>query len=289
MSTTIFKMPDDTEIPLVVDPADQTIADEGGYFESDNVEDALQEIGEALNDIPDTPEIEVPEEVTVGATPAEGAKIFIDTAAHFGDYLYNEGNEYTDITGGWELLSVNSDNISFSKETSYISFVRTGAASPTSKIRIVTNKKIDITNIDKLKFYASTTNANRSAIDIYITLAKSDTTMINLVHSTDFPTPIIADTSAYTGEYYVIFEFSVWMSSVNGQLTLVELEFNADTPAETLKYLFNGTYKSLSLVRPSDLANIPVTDAGGYFEATTVEGVLQEIGSKLAELLTPSS
>lgn len=196
---------------------------------------------------------QVPVEVTIGATPSSETKIFIDTAAHFGDYLYNEGNEYPNITGGWELLSFERDDISFSKEASYLSFVRNGGSSFTSKIRIVTNKKIDLTNLNKLKLYATSTRTDRSAVDVYINTAKSDANMINLVHSTDFPTPIIADVSDYTGEYYVIYEFSAWMSSCESQLTVVELEFNADTPAETLKYLINGEYVAMDYARRADI------------------------------------
>ena len=127
-------------------------------------------------------------------------------------YLYNKGNQYTNLTGGWTAYGDNA-NISFNNDHIYLSII---ADSNETWGMAHTAKKIDITGINTLYFYID----ERTSTDIiessnasskYSTVGISTSpdvrtngwTAYQRVPSGTSGTLFAVDVSAYSGTYYV--------------------------------------------------------------------------------------
>ncbi len=76
-----------------------------------------------------------------------------------GVYLFNAGNQHTDLTGGWTTSNVSNSTTTFGE--TIVSDCRYNGAL-TSWSHVVTKNKIDVTNYKKLYFDVAVTQRNQS-------------------------------------------------------------------------------------------------------------------------------
>ena len=126
-------------------------------------------------------------------------------------YLYNHGNEFESITGGWKLV----------KERSNGSFVNSGeeliitAGGVDNGVAVVTNNKIDLTNSDTIYFNVSTRaySGSNNYSDFFVTNAGNSTWshISTTVAKKHFGNGVTGegsiDVSSLSGEYYIGFSY----------------------------------------------------------------------------------
>ncbi len=141
-------------------------------------------------------------------------------------YLYNEGDECTDLTGGWSAVKVTSSSAwsSYEKKTDrfYAQVGKGGSLNPRENtIFFVTNNKIDLTDYSKLEMefenvaQGGTLSASSVQIDIRSTKPTSSTGWEDsvLMASRNTSGTITADISKLNSSYYVCAIFYASYSS----------------------------------------------------------------------------
>ena len=129
-------------------------------------------------------------------------------------YLYNAGNQYVDITGGWTGEGWQSDyyqtrNVVFNSDHIYF---KAGKTEKYSHVCIVgTGKMVDLSNIDTLK--ANVEITTQGSVSMYICETNSHTSFKASVEKTTVGThEYEMDVSSYNGSYYIMF-FSIGSDS----------------------------------------------------------------------------
>lgn len=127
-------------------------------------------------------------------------------------YLYNKGNQYTALTGGWTSYG-DYANITFNSDHIYLT-IKSGYNEQWGMAHTV--NKIDITNINTLCFYidertstditeSSNSNSKYSTVGISVSpdVRTNGWTAYKRVPSGTTQTWFEVDVSAYSGTYYV--------------------------------------------------------------------------------------
>ena len=147
-------------------------------------------------------------------------------------YLYNAGNEYTDLTGGWMLSglwgSEYAYNGSLTKNSGDLTVYIPGHGSDFLRC----TNKIDLTNFNKIKLSFSKTESSCTIIPCIATDLTEDSWVLkNIAASTavsgTHSGEIIVDVSSVSGTYYLGVGMTVEYTSEYGAtftITQVKLE-----------------------------------------------------------------
>ena len=125
-----------------------------------------------------------------------------------GVYLFNAGNQHTDLTGGWTTSNVSNSTTTFG-ETIVSNCVHTGGGAAWS--HVVTKNKIDVTNYKKLYFDVAVTQRNQSGfsdVAFGIVAEQGKDNLVSKFLSEGDNMPDLVDVvevnlEGYDGSYYV--------------------------------------------------------------------------------------
>ena len=139
--------------------------------------------------------------------------------------LYDSGDEYTDITGGWSGFACYSGTSkgTFTKNSSSI-YIKSNGSKGAQSIAAATANKIDITDISTLKVNVTSFNVQSEYRAYFLLSSHRDTSSVSeSVATTGIPGTgeIALDISGLSGSYYVI----VYTRAVDGAGTY-ELTFD---------------------------------------------------------------
>ena len=139
--------------------------------------------------------------------------------------LYDSGDEYTDITGGWSGFACYSGTSkgTFTKNSSSI-YIKSNGSKGAQSIAAAPENKIDITDISTLKVNVTSFNVQSEYRSYFILSSSRNTSSVNNSVATKEITgtgETELDISGLSGSYYVI----VYNRAVNGADTY-ELTFN---------------------------------------------------------------
>ena len=139
--------------------------------------------------------------------------------------LYDSGDEYTDITGGWSGFACDrgTSEGTFTKNSSSI-YIKSNGSKGAQSIAAAPVNKIDITDISTLKVNVTSFNVQSENRAFFILSSSRDTSSVsNLVAKEEIrgTGEIALDISGLSGSYYVI----VYTWAVNGANTY-ELTFD---------------------------------------------------------------
>lgn len=143
----------------------------------------------------------------------------------FGWYVYNEGNQYTDKTGGWSKIGDN-DTVIIGPSTMTVQ-----PAVYNNKTVLSTINKVDLTNINTLIFtvkntYAWPTGCPRIGVAADNTIVQPQSgamyvTSTGIMDAHDDFTDVPLDTSSVNGEYYIVIA-AYWNDGGGGQIIEVK-------------------------------------------------------------------
>lgn len=162
----------------------------------------------------------VSKSVTITATgQVESVKLSYDLI------LYDSGEEYSDITGGWSGFACYSGTSkgTFTKNSSSI-YIKSNGSKGAQSIAAAPANKIDITNISTLKVNVTSFNVQSEYRSYFLLSSSRDTSSVsNAAASIEIKGTgeIALDVSSLSGSYYVI----VYTRAVDGANTY-ELTFN---------------------------------------------------------------
>ena len=162
----------------------------------------------------------VSKSVTITATgQVESVKLSYDLI------LYDSGEEYSDITGGWSGFACYSGTSkgTFTKNSSSI-YIKSNGSKGAQSIAAAPANKIDITDISTLKVNVTSFNVQSEYRAYFLLSSSRDTSSVsNSVASKEIKGTgeIALDISGLSGSYYVI----VYTRAVDGANTY-ELTFN---------------------------------------------------------------
>ena len=162
----------------------------------------------------------VSKSVTITATgQVESVKLSYDLI------LYDSGEEYSDITGGWSGFACYSGTSkgTFTKNSSSI-YIKSNGSKGAQSIAAAPANKIDITDISTLKVNVTSFNVQSEYRAYFLLSSSRDTSSVsNSVASKEIKGTgeIALDISGLSGSYYVI----VYTRAVNGAGTY-ELTFD---------------------------------------------------------------
>lgn len=139
--------------------------------------------------------------------------------------LYDSGDEYTDITGGWSGFACYSGTSkgTFTKNSSSI-YIKSNGSKGAQSIAAAPANKIDITDISTLKVNVTSFNVQSEYRSYFLLSSSRDTSSVsNAAASIEIKGTgeIALDVSGLSGSYYVI----VYTRAVDGANTY-ELTFN---------------------------------------------------------------
>ena len=139
--------------------------------------------------------------------------------------LYDSGDEYTDITGGWSGFACNSGTSigTITKNSSSI-YIKSNGSKGAQSIAAAPANKIDITDISTLKVNVTSFNVQSENRSYFVLSSSRDTSSTSNSAATKEITgtgEIALDVSSLSGSYYVI----VYNRAVNGAGTY-ELTFD---------------------------------------------------------------
>ena len=139
--------------------------------------------------------------------------------------LYDSGDEYTDITGGWSGFACYSGTSkgTFTKNSSSI-YIKSNGSKGAQSIAAAPENKIDITDISTLKVNVTSFNVQSEYRAYFLLSSRRDTSSVSeSVATTQIPGTgeIALDISGLSGSYYVI----VYTRAVDGAGTY-ELTFD---------------------------------------------------------------
>ena len=162
----------------------------------------------------------VSKSVTITATgQVESVKLSYDLV------LYDSGEEYSDITGGWSGFACYSGTSkgTFTKNSSSI-YIKSNGSKGAQSIAAAPANKIDITDISTLKVNVTSFNVQSEYRSYFILSSSRNTSSVNNSVATKEITgtgEIALDVSGLSGSYYVI----VYTRAVDGANTY-ELTFD---------------------------------------------------------------
>jgi hypothetical protein len=152
------------------------------------------------------------EQYISGAWSVKTAKIYQNEAwTDWMIWLYKNGDEYTDITGGWVAGETNGKN-TVKKEGSYIEL--SGSSDTTARMHISTSKKVDFTQYKTLNAKVTVTSrstTNPLVLRLGYGSAKTDSLAASAITRTELTTDAVGDytlsydVSAVSGEQFPIF------------------------------------------------------------------------------------
>lgn len=164
------------------------------------------------------------------AREVEQIFVGVNSAVPDRTYLYNSGDECSDITGGWKTgwkrgsasVVKNTDNITFRISSS-------GDQSAT----LYTTNKIDITNYKSLVAEVVATSSvpadGHCALAILSTAPSSSFTQTKWATCDNFTGQLICDISEYSGEQYVSVSVDGWTSSKTTTFVVTKVWLESDT------------------------------------------------------------
>ena len=162
----------------------------------------------------------VSKSVTITATgQVESVKLSYDLI------LYDSGEEYSDITGGWSGFACYSGTSkgTFTKNSSSI-YIKSNGSKGAQSIAAAPANKIDITDISTLKVNVTSFNVQSESRTFFVLSSSRDTSSIsNSVATKEIKGTgeTALDVSGLSGSYYVL----VYTRAVDGANTY-ELTFN---------------------------------------------------------------
>lgn len=139
--------------------------------------------------------------------------------------LYDSGDEYTDITGGWSGFACYSGTSkgTFTKNSSSI-YIKSNGSKGAQSIAAAPANKIDITNISTLKVNVTSFNVQSEYRSYFLLSSSRDTSSVSKAAANKEITgtgEIALDVSGLSGSYYVI----VYNRAIDGAGTY-ELTFD---------------------------------------------------------------
>ena len=139
--------------------------------------------------------------------------------------LYDSGDEYTDITGGWSGFACYSGTSkgTFTKNSSSI-YIKSNGSKGAQSIAAAPENKIDITDISTLKVNVTSFNVQSEYRSYFLVSSSRDTSSVNKAAASieiKGTGEIALDISGLSGSYYVI----VYTRAVDGANTY-ELTFD---------------------------------------------------------------
>ncbi len=120
------------------------------------------------------------------------------------EYLYNVGNQCTDITGGWStnlpVSNTASSGAMFRTSDIYLGLDRS-SGSTSYTVSVFTKNKIKLDNVDKIKFVIPTFSGSKNfaRCGVYASSVTSPAAFVAINSTGTFE----VDTSNITGEHYV--------------------------------------------------------------------------------------
>jgi hypothetical protein len=123
-------------------------------------------------------------------------------------FYFNEGNEFTNITGGWEQYDTQISG-SFTKTTNALRLT-IPKTSTNSEATAGTANKINVTNINKIVFDVNVSNRGRFEIALHNTKSRLFLTTTQVVKATFEQASAFTvsngelDVSNFSGEYYIV-------------------------------------------------------------------------------------